>query len=282
MNPDRHASSHYDYFKNLIKGDDASAEAHRTLLRRVQRRARHGRGLLPWRPSASCSRSSTWSAAPWDVKNPRRRAAKPVRRQDITASRPADRSKASSPTTSPARARPSAAHDAVHRRLPTASSSTTKSRARAAALDLQRAPLARPGLPGGAGGVHRSARHAAESARASQPIGAGSPAELASQGPGCRGSVPGDSRGSTRQPQERGKSGFRAATQVLDEVVNGRWPRASSEVLPQTQCTRCGWSGLRRLRRRGDPRQAKRVSISVRRAVPEGGAASFCRASPFG
>ncbi len=30
MNPDRHASSHYDYFKNLIKGDDASADAHRT------------------------------------------------------------------------------------------------------------------------------------------------------------------------------------------------------------------------------------------------------------
>ena len=29
MNPDRHLSSHYDYFKHLIKGDDASAEAHR-------------------------------------------------------------------------------------------------------------------------------------------------------------------------------------------------------------------------------------------------------------
>ncbi|MFZ9511353.1 MAG: polyhydroxyalkanoate depolymerase [Burkholderiaceae bacterium] len=29
MNPDRHLNSHYDYFKNLIKGDDASAEAHR-------------------------------------------------------------------------------------------------------------------------------------------------------------------------------------------------------------------------------------------------------------
>ena len=29
MNPDRHLSSHYDYFKNLIKGDDASTEAHR-------------------------------------------------------------------------------------------------------------------------------------------------------------------------------------------------------------------------------------------------------------
>ncbi len=29
MNPDRHASSHYDYFRNLIKGDDAGAEAHR-------------------------------------------------------------------------------------------------------------------------------------------------------------------------------------------------------------------------------------------------------------
>jgi poly(3-hydroxybutyrate) depolymerase len=29
MNPDRHVSSHYDYFRNLIRGDDASAEAHR-------------------------------------------------------------------------------------------------------------------------------------------------------------------------------------------------------------------------------------------------------------
>ena len=29
MNPDRHASSHYDFFKDLLKGDDASAEAHR-------------------------------------------------------------------------------------------------------------------------------------------------------------------------------------------------------------------------------------------------------------
>jgi len=29
MNPDNHAQSHYDYFKDLIKGDDASTEAHR-------------------------------------------------------------------------------------------------------------------------------------------------------------------------------------------------------------------------------------------------------------
>lgn len=29
MNPDRHASSHFDYFKDLIKGDGASVEAHR-------------------------------------------------------------------------------------------------------------------------------------------------------------------------------------------------------------------------------------------------------------
>ena len=29
MNPDHHAKSHYDYFKDLIKGDDASIEAHR-------------------------------------------------------------------------------------------------------------------------------------------------------------------------------------------------------------------------------------------------------------
>ena len=29
MNPDRHTTSHYDYFQDLIKGDGASAEAHR-------------------------------------------------------------------------------------------------------------------------------------------------------------------------------------------------------------------------------------------------------------
>jgi len=29
MNPDRHAQSHYDYFEQLMKGDEASAEAHR-------------------------------------------------------------------------------------------------------------------------------------------------------------------------------------------------------------------------------------------------------------
>ena len=29
MNPDRHATSHYDYFKDLVKGDQSSAEAHR-------------------------------------------------------------------------------------------------------------------------------------------------------------------------------------------------------------------------------------------------------------
>ena len=29
MNPDRHANSHFDYFQDLIKGDGASAEAHR-------------------------------------------------------------------------------------------------------------------------------------------------------------------------------------------------------------------------------------------------------------
>ena len=29
MNPDRHASSHYDYFQDLIKGDNESADAHR-------------------------------------------------------------------------------------------------------------------------------------------------------------------------------------------------------------------------------------------------------------
>ena len=30
MNPSNHANSHFDYFKNLVKGDEASAEVHRT------------------------------------------------------------------------------------------------------------------------------------------------------------------------------------------------------------------------------------------------------------
>jgi poly(3-hydroxybutyrate) depolymerase len=30
MNPSHHAKSHYDYFQDLLRGDDASAEAHRT------------------------------------------------------------------------------------------------------------------------------------------------------------------------------------------------------------------------------------------------------------
>jgi poly(3-hydroxybutyrate) depolymerase len=30
MNPDRHAKSHYDYFLDLVRGDDANVEAHRT------------------------------------------------------------------------------------------------------------------------------------------------------------------------------------------------------------------------------------------------------------
>ena len=47
MNPDRHMSSHYDYFIDLVRGDDDSADAHRQLLRRVQRRARHAGRVLP-------------------------------------------------------------------------------------------------------------------------------------------------------------------------------------------------------------------------------------------
>jgi poly(3-hydroxybutyrate) depolymerase len=47
MNPDRHATSHYDFFKDLLKGDDASARGPPQVLRRVQRRAGHGRRLLP-------------------------------------------------------------------------------------------------------------------------------------------------------------------------------------------------------------------------------------------
>jgi poly(3-hydroxybutyrate) depolymerase len=30
MNPERHLKSHYDFFKDLMKGDNSGAESHRT------------------------------------------------------------------------------------------------------------------------------------------------------------------------------------------------------------------------------------------------------------
>jgi poly(3-hydroxybutyrate) depolymerase len=47
MNPDRHLSSHYDYFLDLVRGDGDSADSPPPVLRRVQRRARHAGRVLP-------------------------------------------------------------------------------------------------------------------------------------------------------------------------------------------------------------------------------------------
>jgi NAD-dependent dihydropyrimidine dehydrogenase PreA subunit len=63
MNPDRHLSSHYDYFKHLIAGDDTSAEAHRQFYDEynavLDMDADYYLDTIRW-----CSRSSRWSTAP--------------------------------------------------------------------------------------------------------------------------------------------------------------------------------------------------------------------------
>jgi poly(3-hydroxybutyrate) depolymerase len=63
MNPDNHAKSHYDYFQDLIKGDDASTEAHRKFYDEYN-------AVLDMDADyyletiRSCSRTSAWSTAP--------------------------------------------------------------------------------------------------------------------------------------------------------------------------------------------------------------------------
>ena len=47
MNPDRHLKSHYDYFLDLVRGDDEKRRVPPRVLRRVQRRARHAGRVLP-------------------------------------------------------------------------------------------------------------------------------------------------------------------------------------------------------------------------------------------
>jgi poly(3-hydroxybutyrate) depolymerase len=61
MNPDRHATSHFDYFKDLIKGD-TSVEAHRTFYDEYNAVDMDADYYL--KPSAPYSRSSNWSMAP--------------------------------------------------------------------------------------------------------------------------------------------------------------------------------------------------------------------------
>ena len=73
MNPDRHATSHYDYFKNLIKGDDASAEAHRKFYDEYN-------AVLDMDADyyletiKRCSRNTSWCTAPGMYARPKARS----------------------------------------------------------------------------------------------------------------------------------------------------------------------------------------------------------------
>jgi hypothetical protein len=79
MNPDRHLSSHYDYFRDLIRGDDDSAEAHRQFYDEYN-------AVLDMPPSTTstrsrpCSRTLRWSTAPgtWTARWCARRTSRPA------------------------------------------------------------------------------------------------------------------------------------------------------------------------------------------------------------
>ena len=63
MNPDRHLSSHYDYFLDLVRGDDDSAEATASSTTSTTRCSTCRPSTTSTR-SRSCSRTSPWSTAP--------------------------------------------------------------------------------------------------------------------------------------------------------------------------------------------------------------------------
>ncbi|MGI9132940.1 MAG: polyhydroxyalkanoate depolymerase, partial [Rhodoferax sp.] len=81
MNPSNHAKSHYDYFKDLIKGDDASAEAHRKFYDEynavLDMDADYYLETIRVVFQDFCLVNGTW-----DVKNPQGKS-EPVRPQDI-------------------------------------------------------------------------------------------------------------------------------------------------------------------------------------------------------
>ena len=102
MNPDRHASSHYDYFKDLIKGDDTSAEAHRKFYDEYN-------AVLDMDADYYLETIETVFQeyklvhGTWDVRSPEGKSSACARRTSRPP--PCSRWKVSS-TTSPARARP--------------------------------------------------------------------------------------------------------------------------------------------------------------------------------
>jgi poly(3-hydroxybutyrate) depolymerase len=82
MNPDRHATSHYDYFKRPDQGRRRQHRSAPQVLRRVQRRARHGRRLLPGNHQDRVPGLQAGHGT-WDVRSPDGKMER-VRPQDIT------------------------------------------------------------------------------------------------------------------------------------------------------------------------------------------------------
>ena len=64
MNPDRHMSSHYDYFLDLVRGDEESAEAHRRFYDEYNAVLDMPAEYYLDTMQARCSRSSHLSMAP--------------------------------------------------------------------------------------------------------------------------------------------------------------------------------------------------------------------------
>lgn len=83
MNPRRHANNHYDYFKNLVKGDERSAEAHRKFYDEYN-------AVLDMDASyyletlAAVFQDFRLVKGTWDVRNPEGKIER-VKPQDITA-----------------------------------------------------------------------------------------------------------------------------------------------------------------------------------------------------
>ncbi|WP_439115178.1 polyhydroxyalkanoate depolymerase [Hydrogenophaga sp.] len=83
MNPNRHADSHYDYFQNLIKGDDSSTESHRKFYDEYN-------AVLDMDADYYLETIDTVFQdfklvnGTWDVKNPKGKAER-VKPQDITS-----------------------------------------------------------------------------------------------------------------------------------------------------------------------------------------------------
>ena len=156
MNPDRHASSHYDYFKDLIKGDDASAEAHRKFYDEYN-------AVLDMDADYYLDTIRTVFQdfdlvnGTWEVKNPEGER-EPVRPQDIRATGLLTVEGELDDISGAGQTR--AAHD-LCTGISARRAAALRSQGRGPLRHLQRPPLARAGLPGGQG-LHRRARQAAE------------------------------------------------------------------------------------------------------------------------